>query len=107
MPAGDYGFHTITKEGFSNISGDVDSHFHVIAGKVVYIGKLIIGFPSERGLISTTYTITVTDEQKLTEEMLKQEFDSIVTNAENGLQLPEFTKQKTKMGSSSVMIKAN
>lgn len=51
MPAGEYHFYKLVQPGFSSFEAEIDVPFEVLAGKTVYVGRLVIEFPE--GLITT------------------------------------------------------
>ncbi len=46
MPAGDYHFYRLIQPGFSSFEADIDVPFRVQPGKTVYLGRLVLRFPS-------------------------------------------------------------
>ena len=73
MPAGRYHFFKLVQPGFSTFEGFVDVPFQVQAHTTVYIGRLVIGFPSGLISVGTPLHFQVEDAKQSTVDRAKNE----------------------------------
>jgi hypothetical protein len=84
LPAGAYQIKKIQKEGFTNLELNVRVNFTVAPKQTTYLGKLTVLFP-DRIRVGSPVRMNVTDAQRESTELLKNEHENSLSNAVKAL----------------------
>ncbi len=80
MPAGSYHFYKVSQPGFSTAEANIEVPFEVQAHRTVYIGRLVIAFPSGLIAVGTGIHMHVEDVKQTSVDRAEKEHGAALSD---------------------------